>query len=67
MVTEKDIYIGLRFRVNDSEYEIVSKSTIQHIHSKSRYSGYTFKNIANRLNNDNWKLITPITKTYELW
>lgn len=67
MVTEKDIYIGLKFKANDSEYKVVSTYAIEHIHSKARYTGYNYKDIANRLNNGSWILTTPIIKTYELW
>jgi hypothetical protein len=67
MVTEKDIYIGLRFKVGNYEYEVISATTIISLSTNSEYTGYTYRDIADYLNKGAWILSEPIIKTYELW
>ena len=67
MVTEKDIYIGLRFKSGNDEYEVKSATTIICVDTNSEYTGYTYRDIVGYLNKGAWVLSEPIIKTYELW
>lgn len=71
MVTEKDLYVGMKFEASAKNYYTiysldVNNSTIKH-ESGETYLGYEISEIIYFLNNRCWRLVSPINRCIEIW